>query len=485
MAETTGYSSTLLPAEQLLQSLQALISMVKVYQANNQLVVNSMRQLVQGAEALLAGNDWVVIHLENGRFFVNDEKLLRRKGLENILDNFYTYLADRRIPGFRIVPAISSAPPEELASFARALNRCGDHPEPGEWLEGELLENRVSWISILQTDDNLQSKRAPEQLKEAEPPGRRYPRKIYAYTIRALREATQKIAAGERFGMRKTARMIQTMVEEVSSAEGQLLAMSTVREFSDQLYIHSVNVTILSLYLGRELGFPREALEHLGTSALFHDLGKAVLPPELLANGEMLTPAELARVQQHSLESVRLILQLMVAPGGRKARLMMAPFEHHLKLDLSGYPALGWQKPPSLAGRILAVADAYDALTSARPYRRQPLSGDRALGLMRLGAGTAFDPLVLKAFIRMMGVYPLGTLLELGSGEIALVSRAVAGGDPGHPWVLLLRDDGRGGFSPGAEINLADAARPENARRQVVGTAHPAVKNIQPARFLT
>jgi len=473
-----------MPAEQLLQSIQALISMVKVYQANNRLVLNSMRQLVEAAESLLAGNDSLVIHLENGRFFVNDEKLLRRKGLENILDNFYTYLADRRIPGFRIVPSISTAPPEELASFASSLNRCGDQPEPAEWLEGQLLENRVGWISILQTDENLQTKRDPDP-QELEAPGRRYPRKIYAYTLRALRDATRQVAEGERFGMRKAARMIQTMVEEVCSTGGQLLAMSTVREYSDIIYIHSVNVTILSLYLGRELGFPKEALEHLGTSALFHDLGKVVQPPELLNKEEMLTREELARLQQHSMKSVRLILQLMVAPVARKARIMMPPFEHHLKADLSGYPALGWRKQPSLAGRIVAVADAYDALTSARVYRRRPMSGDRALGLMRMGAGSAFSPLVLKAFVRMMGLYPLGTLLELDTGEIALVSRPPAGGEPNQLWALLLEEDGRGGFSPGEEVNLGDPDGSEHSGRKIVGSAHPSARNIQPARFLT
>ena len=402
--------------------------------------------------------------------------------MENILDNFYTFLSDRLISGFRIESSISTTPPEELASFARALNLCGDQPEPAKWLDGQLLEKRVRWISILQTGDNAQAKRSSEQHPES---GRRYPRKIYAFTVQALRDATQKIAAGERFGMRKAGRMIQTMVEEINSGEGELLAMSTVREFSDQLYFHSVNVTILALFLGREMGHTRQAMENLGTSALFHDLGKTALSPGLLNKEEMLSPAELHQVQQHSLDSVRLILQLMVAPTARKAKIMMPAFEHHLKADLSGYPALGWQKVPGLTGKILAVADAYDALTSARVYRRRPMSGDRALGLMSLGSGSVFDPLVLKSFIRMMGIYPLGTLLELGTGEIALVSRASGGGEPSQPWVLLLREDEQGGFSAGEEVDLADPDIPGNAGRKIVGTAHPSLRNIQPAHFLT
>lgn len=478
-----GYASETLPAEQLLQALQSLVSMVKIYQANNQLVVNGINQLVKAAQVLLTGHDWVVVHLENGRFFINDEKLLRRKGAANILENFYTFLSDRRIPGFRILPAVATATPEELTGFVTLLNSCGDQAEPAEWLEMRLLETGVAWISVLQVDENIQARkeRPPEEL---EAPGRRYPKKIYAYTLRALREAAEMVGEGKRFGMRKTGRMIQTMVEEISSLDSRLLVMSTVREYSDQIFFHSVNVAILAIQLGRELGLAKDALERLGTCALFHDLGKLTMPEALLTRSGLLSEAEFALVQQHSLDSARLILQGMVAPVTRKAAIMIPVFEHHLKADLSGYPVLGWRKSPSLAGRIIAVADAYDALTSARVYRRKPMSGDRALGLMRVGGGNAFDPLILKAFIRMLGVYPIGTLLELEGGEAVLVSRAPLTDDLTRPRAVLLRREGPGGFSPGEEINLAERDAAGGHRYQIVASAHPSVRNIQPAQFL-
>jgi len=479
-----GYSAELLPAEQLLQALQALTSTVKIYQANNQLVVNGMQQLVKSAQALLVGNDWVVIHLENGRFFVNDEKLLRRKGSATILDNYYTYLSDRRLPGFRIIPAIATASPEELTGFVKLLNNCANQAEPAEWLEMQLLETGIGWVSVLQVDDNIQSRKERPPEEELAAPGRRYPRKIYAYTMRALREAAGQIGEGQRFGMRKTGRMIQTMVEEISSQDSRLLAMSTLRDHSDQIYSHSVNVAILAIQLGRELGFAKDGLERLGTCALFHDLGKLAIPAEILTREGLLSEAEFALIQRHSLDSARLILQAMVAPVARKATIMIPAFEHHLKADLSGYPVLGWHKHLSLSGRIIAVADAYDALTSARVYRRKPMSGDRALGLMRVGGGTAFDPLVLKAFTRMLGVYPIGTLLDLAGGETVLVARAPLGDDFTRPRGVLLCPDGLGGFSRGAEIDLAERDEAGEYRYQVVASAHPSVRNIQPTQWL-
>jgi HD-GYP domain-containing protein (c-di-GMP phosphodiesterase class II) len=285
--------------------------------------------------------------------------------------------------------------------------------------------------------------------------------------------------------MRKTGRMIQTMVEEISSQDSRLLAMSTVREHSDQIFFHSVNVAILAIQLGRELGFAKDALERLGTCALFHDLGKLTMPAEVLTRTGVLSEADFALVQRHSLDSARLILQGMVAPVARKAAIMIPTFEHHLRADLSGYPALGWRKSPSLAGRIIEVADAYDALTSARIYRRKPMSGDRALGLMRLGGGNAFDPLVLKVFIRMLGVYPIGTLLDLEGGETVLVSRSPLTDDLTRPRAVLLRSDDQGGFSGGEEINLAERDAAGGHRYRIVASAHPSVRNIQPAQLLT
>jgi HD-GYP domain-containing protein (c-di-GMP phosphodiesterase class II) len=286
--------------------------------------------------------------------------------------------------------------------------------------------------------------------------------------------------------MRKAVRMVQTMVEEVFLQEQPLLlAMSTIRAYDDYTFTHSVNVAILSLYIGRQLGLSKETMECLGVCGLFHDLGKVTLPYELLNKTETLTPGELAQLRRHSLDSTRLIVQLLAAPADRKSRVMIPPFEHHLKYDLSGYPVLGWTRPISLCGRILTIADVYDALTSPRVYRKEAMSADRALGLMVQGLGTVFDPLILKVFIRMLGVYPIGTLLELEGGDIALVSKAPLAGDLHRPWVVLLREDGQGGFIGGEEVNLAERDGAGGYRRRIVGSAHPSSRNIQPASFLT
>jgi hypothetical protein len=112
-----------------------------------------------------------------------------------------------------------------------------------------------------------------------------------------------------------------------------------------------------------------------------------------------LTAEEFEEVKHHSLNSVRQILRLH-APQNMKARILLPPFEHHLKYDLLGYPRTNRNKPVSLFGRILAIADVFDAITSPRKYRPTSLSPDRAIRLMMEGAGKDFDPILLKSCVR-------------------------------------------------------------------------------------
>lgn len=487
-----GYLA-LSPGEQLLHALYSLSNMVKIYQGNNQLVHNCVDKLVKSLALLLSGTGRaeIAVQLEGGRFYINEEKLLRRRGAaEHLLSSFFEFLSRRGIGELQILPAVLTAPAETLVAFAILLNECGEKPDSAAWLGRQLHQSGIDWLCVRAAGEASEGQggggAVVGERRPLESPGKRSPRKIYAYALRSLRDVAQKISVNQRGGMRKAVRMVQIMAEEVLLQEQPLLlAMSTIRTYDDYTFTHSVNVAILSLYIGRQLGLPKETMECLGVCGLFHDLGKVMLPYELLNKPGALTPEEYEEVRRHSLNSTRLIVQLLSAPVGRKSRLMLPPFEHHLNYDLTGYPVMGWERPISLCGRILTIADVYDALTSPRVYRKEAMSSDRALGLMLQGQGTVFDPVILKVFVRMLGVYPIGTLLELDSNEIALVSRAQLNDDMNRPWAVILRGDGRGGFIRGEEVDLAERDEFGNYCRHIVASAHPSSRNIQPAEFLT
>jgi hypothetical protein len=164
---------------------------------------------------------------------------------------------------------------------------------------------------------------------------------------------------------------------------------------------------------------------------------------------------------------------------------MLAPFEHHLKYDLSGYPRSWRNEPVSLFGRILTIVDVFDAITSHRVYRSEAISPDQALRMMTESAGKDFDPILLKAFINMLGVYPVGTLVELNTGEIGLVSENPEQSDGAHPLVTILIPADDQGYTRGETVDLSERETSgDRYKRSVSKTYNPALFGVQPSEFI-
>jgi HD-GYP domain-containing protein (c-di-GMP phosphodiesterase class II) len=261
-------------------------------------------------------------------------------------------------------------------------------------------------------------------------------------------------------------------------------AISTLRVFDDYTFTHSVNVAMLSMCIGRRINLSRRNLVNLGMCALFHDLGKIEIPNEILHKKEKLDDSELKLIEEHSLNSSRLMLKLKASPDS-KARILVPMFEHHLKYDLSGYPHADWKKPLTLFGKIISIADKYDTLTSSRSYRKSVLSPDRALGYMFDRAGKDFDPILIKVFINIMGVYPVGTLLRLDTDELALVVSSPSREFSKRPLVCVLEKGDDGSYKKKEIINLDERdSEADNYVREIIDTYHPSGLGIQPVQHI-
>jgi HD-GYP domain-containing protein (c-di-GMP phosphodiesterase class II) len=257
-----------------------------------------------------------------------------------------------------------------------------------------------------------------------------------------------------------------------------------MRNYDDYTYTHSVNVAILCLCLGKRIGLPRNLVEQLGLCGLFHDLGQVDVSLELITKETPLTREEYEEIKKHPLNSVQQIIKLN-ADHTLKAKLLLPPFEHHLGVDLSGYPQTERKAPLSLMGRILAIADQYDALTSSRSYRPIPISPDKALETMMAEAGTKLDILILKVFINMIGVYPIGTVLILDDAEIGIVMSTAEDSESGRPIVRLIHRNEDGKFEKGDILDLSKGdPQTKGFQREIIACLHPSEYGIQPAEFL-
>jgi len=246
---------------------------------------------------------------------------------------------------------------------------------------------------------------------------------IYFRTLSVASEIMESAKLKNSISIRKAKRVVQSMVDLMLQEESTLLGLTTLRSYDEYTYNHSVNVAILSIGIGQRLGYRRKELGELGMATLFHDIGKVDLPKDLLNKPSEFTPEEWEIMRRHPVYGVKTLLKLKGLQE-QAIKMIMASFEHHLNYDLSGYPKLSTPRKVSLFGRIASIADCYDALTSARVYNRTPLVPDRALAYMMKKSGTAFDPILLKIFVNVVGIYPVGTIVLLNTNQLAIVTKA-------------------------------------------------------------
>jgi HD-GYP domain-containing protein (c-di-GMP phosphodiesterase class II) len=241
----------------------------------------------------------------------------------------------------------------------------------------------------------------------------------YAAGLDLLRQTAARMLAGRSADMDATVRLTEHLADLISSDPAQALLLTTVKSYDEYTFHHMVNVCILSLALARALGLPRDQAISLGIGGLLHDVGKVKVPAEILQHDGALDEEQWRVIQRHPVDGAGLVL---ITSRNAYHPAVATVLEHHASFDGSGYPTLSGRRSPSLPARIVAVADCFDAVTSKRAYRKAE-ERRQALSLIQAGAGRAFDPRVVRTFVRMVGIFPVGSLVQLSTGDVAIVIR--------------------------------------------------------------
>jgi HD-GYP domain-containing protein (c-di-GMP phosphodiesterase class II) len=219
-------------------------------------------------------------------------------------------------------------------------------------------------------------------------------------------------------------------------------------------------------------------------AGLFHDIGKTRIPKEILNKTGKLSPEEWAMMRSHPIMGTEIIMR-MKEWGGLSTRMIDAAFEHHLKYDLTGYPRLTRKRKITLFGRIVTLADFYDALVRPRVYNRFPYVSEKILGIMLDRSGKDFDPSLVKVFINMIGIFPLGTLVLLNTNEMGIVTQIQEDTELiDRPKVCLLYySDGE--YRKGRLVDLREMEEgTKDFKRSIVKTLDPNEYNMNVAEFL-
>ncbi len=468
----------------LLKGMARLIQISRLYEDNNKLIIAAIHEFKQAVKASSCDNLQVTLQIVNGRFFLQGEKLPHLRKNAKLFNLMRQFLEQRSIYGLHFDTDMETVTAYEILTFFRWLNLSEKYENPSEWLQTKLEKNGIEWLTVVQDPISTPPEDSPEPELETSSPKNETAKKTYHYTLNSVHEVAEKLLAGKETSIRKPVRMVQRMVDILSEDDTAFFSLSTLRIYDDYTFTHSLNVAILAMLLGKQIGMKRKTLEKLGLCGLFHDLGKIEIPKEILNKKGKLDDSEYDEIKKHSVNSALLILK-MKTDKYRKFHLFVSPFEHHIRHDHSGYPAVDKKHSISLFGRILTIVDVYDAITSPRIYRPTTLSPDKALGYMLSNSGKHFDPVLLKFFINMLGVYPNGTLLELDTGEMGLVLHCANKPDRTRPFVQLLDQTAPQQYTKGKTIDLADRhPQTDQYLRNIVKTHHPAAFGIQPAKFI-
>jgi len=391
-----------------------MIHTIRMYQDNNQLVRTSVSSFQNILHQLTAGGD-ISIVLYRSRFHLGGEKLPYRRETAVVVYNMAEFFSKRGIGSVNFLASSRDALPENIISFTRLFNDAIKYENPHQWLEQKLSEQEFTWVEISPKQDN-DTTYLSESIED-----NRYEKakRMYFHAIETVKEVANKASHGM-VGLRKSRRLAQNIVELIQEDEALMIGLTTLKDYDDYTYSHSVNVTLLATCLGRHIELSDLSLEHLTICGLFHDLGKVDLPKEILLKSGALTDKEWDLMKAHPFMGVRKILMLNATPSLR-SRIILGPFEHHLNPDMTGYPRTLFIGHLSLIGKILRIADVYEVLTAQRGYRPISLTPDEVLRKMWGEAGKSFDTILLKRFIHMMGIYPIGSFVELSDGSIGLV----------------------------------------------------------------
>jgi len=210
--------------------------------------------------------------------------------------------------------------------------------------------------------------------------------------------------------------MVEEIADSVSRNPGALISLARLKTIDDYTYMHSVAVCAMMVSLAKQLGLDEATTRTAGMAGLLHDLGKATMPMDVLNKPGKLTDAEFSVIKTHPQEGHRMLL----SGNNVDAMVMDVCLHHHERTDGSGYPKGLKGDEISLFAKMGAVCDVYDAITSNRPYKA---GWDPAESLRKMAewANGHFDPKVFQAFVKSLGIYPIGSLVKLSSGRLGVV----------------------------------------------------------------
>jgi putative nucleotidyltransferase with HDIG domain len=445
-------------ADELLRRLAATIRSAQLYSPGHTIIARSLEAFSTAVQLLHSLQPSIVIGLVGDEIIVDGTPLAAA-------ETFAALVRRLKAGGIERISIERGVSPEELATFVNAVITIERQPDETIAAFPPMSHIRVGRVSIEHgIEANVQDMMTMKQM--------------YGDAVSVAEEVWD--SAGSEGKPDST--MARTMVDGLAQAVAQnrtgLLALTTLKNYDNYTFTHMVNVSILTMGQARGLGVDGPLLREFGLAALMHDIGKVRTPLEILNKPEKLTDEEFAIMKRHTVEGAEILRKTPEIP----ALAPVVAFEHHLRLDGSGYPQDVARSSLNLGTMLCSIADVFDAMRSQRAYQKA-FPTERILQVLKRDDGQQFDQHLVRRFVQLIGIYPPGNLVRLNTGEVAVVLKVYAP-DPHRPQVRVLFGSNGEPLEVSTDVNLWEPDEVAGRPSSIVAPLDPADFAIDPLMMM-
>jgi HD-GYP domain-containing protein (c-di-GMP phosphodiesterase class II) len=459
-------------AREILQQFAVLIRNSYLHDLTNEVFAEPLKKAQAALDRVVQAEGSFRLERVGQEFYANNMRM--RMEIRSLQTYKYLWeeLNKRELGGFHFEAAPTTA---SLSGLLTALARVrsakmGDIQEINQTLAQQGITNIKA----------LPPRNETEEPSQDRPDRRQRAIDAYQQALDFIRESISNLDSPAQLNLRQAKRTVQKLVD-LSFEEGDgfsLAGMASIKDHDNYTFNHMVNVSVLAIAFGQRLGLKRQDLAQLGLCALYHDMGKLHIPLEVLNKKGSLTEEEWAVMGNHTVYAARTLFPLIADDPGTLYRILTA-LQHHLGCDGTGYPKLKLRKKQGLFTRITSITDTFDAMTTKRIYQRQFLPSE-ALAAIQKSSGKRYDPLLVKAFINCMGVFPIGSTVLVTTGELGVVVESNPDPERSHrPKIKVVTDTQRNLTEP----QLVDLSHPNQASRAIVKCVDPEAFGINAAHY--
>lgn len=400
--------------EDLVRRLAAAIRASELYAHDHPLVQRGVEGLTAACSRSLQSAPQVVIGFISDEIVVDDARLPTKSSAA--LVGLVRSLREREIEKITFSRGVSGEDVRQLLEGLR--DRQMMQPLPDRLVSRGVRRITVGRLTIKESDEDKA--------------GIEVAKRVYGAAVEAAELLWDQAKAGDQPDPAVARKIIDSLAQVVTQDRTSLLALTALKRHDSYTFTHMVNVSVLSMAQARALNLEGPLLREFGLSALMHDIGKVNAPLEVLNKPDKLSKEEFDVMKRHVVDGAHILRRTPEMP----ALAPVVAFEHHLKQDLSGYPENIGHRDLNLCTMIVSIADVFDALRSTRPYR-EGLASDRVKAIMGKHDDPSFNSKLLKRFVNLMGLFPVGNLVRLNTDEVAIVT-AEHPTDPFRPQVKIL-----------------------------------------------